>query len=222
MINQAYESLLEEVCNDEIFMEQIKMKDKFFQLLRNKQSVSMITLGPRETSSFKSTEYLIDYLKRNGVKTNIVIDAYDDFDSAYISYKENNSEFLVVPNAYEKITNMYWDPELEVAFSYFYSTPIYGLAIQKGTDLNFTSNIIVATCNPVFSLINVLGSKLLKGKKVSVLTTKSTTEAAQMVHLNKADIAITNQTSLIKYGLEFLTTGFGVKMLWTVFQKKKK
>jgi prephenate dehydratase len=83
------------------------------------------------------------------------------------------------------------------------------------------TRIRVSSCPAVFSLVGRLGPELLAGKDIEILTTDSTALAAKMVHAGLAEVAVTNEMSVSKYGLTFLSEVPGVEMLWSVFRRRE-
>lgn len=206
---------------DDVLQTHLRMRERFLHSLEGKASLTLLTLGPEETSSYKASMYLIDYLRTNGVTNEMRIHAPNNFDEVLRSFKAGVGNFMVMPNAYENITEVYWDPTMETVFSYYHNTPAYGLAVENRAVLD-ARRIRVSSCPAVYSLIDELGSDLLAGKEVQIVTTASTVSAAETASLGLAEIAVTNATSAAKYGLSFLAEVPGVDMLWSVFARREK
>lgn len=192
---------------------------RFLASLADLKAFTLVTLGPEETSSFRAARNFCEVVSILYPQNKSSVAHFENFDKVYAAFKKGFGDFLLVPNAYEGITKMYWDPALSIAYSFLFPTPLYGLACVPGP-LPDSEVLRVATCPAVEALLPDLMTRELSGKKLEFRIAASTTMSAQWVREGKADLAITNETSAGRFYLRFLATLEGVPMLWTLFEKK--
>jgi len=96
------------------------------QIINNR--ISFITLGPAGTSSHATLLALSEEIKRLRPDTDVEISLKNTFDEVYrIMLIENSESFALVPAAYERVTEFFWNSELENIYNFSYNTPRYGL-----------------------------------------------------------------------------------------------
>ncbi|RCX16333.1 hypothetical protein DFR58_11178 [Anaerobacterium chartisolvens] len=198
--------------------------DYLNQYLYQRKSVCIGTLGPVGTTSYNAAMYFYKYLKE--IKNDLYIDIqlWDNFDLVFRYLLDKKVDLIVVPNAYEKITEMYWEPELKNLFSFLLETPAYGLATKRDEkDRVIKEKVRIASCRPVICLIDKLIRGVIDSKEgYELVLANSTTKAAEMVINGIAEYAVTNETSIENKELEFVSGTFSAEVLWSIFCKKNR
>ena len=123
-----------------------------------------------------------------------------------------------------KITDFFWNINLENCLNFIFPTPKYGLVCKEDFVLNQKLPLTVATCHAVENIIEELSDGYIKEKDVKRLFTSSTTTALQEVLAGNADLAVTNETSFEAYkdkGIKFIFRKFNTKILWCLFKRKE-
>jgi bacilysin biosynthesis protein BacA len=198
--------------------------DRLKSYLCDKKTLTIGTLGPVGTTSYFATTYFIEYIKEICSDIKIDIKLWDNFDLVYEAVLAEEVNLIVIPNAYEKITEMYWEPALKNSFSFLLETPAYGLVTKRDEKNRIIKDKIrIASCRPVVCLIDKLISGVLDSKEgYELILANSTTKAAEMVINGMAEYAVTNETSIENKELEFISETFSAEVLWSVFCKKKR
>lgn len=203
----------------EPFIEQCDVINKY---LLEKNKVVIGTLGPDSTSSVQAAKYLCENIGD--------IDKYDfklfaDFKSLLEAIRKGDEiDFALVPSAYERITDFFWDAGLENCLNFIFPTPQYGLVCKNGYRLNLDKNVTVATCHAVENIIEELSEGVIKENNVVKIITPSTTTALQEVLKGNADMAVTNETSFNVYkkeGIKFMFHKYNAKIVWCLFRRNK-
>lgn len=186
-------------------------------------NIRLGTLGAEGTTSSLAARYLERILKEeNGTSTDIVY--YNNFEEVHLRLSWEEIDYALVPHAYERITDYYWDNTLEPILYFVYNTPRYGI-YTRPDNLNNAENLAgknkkIAACPAVYKLISILipqeEQENLKLEKVN-----STESAAWHVCNNICELAVTNESSAEKYGLVNISEIYNVEMSWAVFSKKK-
>jgi prephenate dehydratase len=200
---------------DKIQDQLISQKDKLFEFIKKHNYIKISTLGPSGTSSWVSTKYFIDCLLEffNNETYRFSLELYDDFDDVINHLINRKADMIVVPNAYEKIKDLYWDLRLNYIFTYIYDTPQYGLAAKYPYDFDQDRIYRIASCPAVFTLIE----QLIPGIQHTIIEVSSTSMAAKYVCDDMADLAVTNETSAKIHELNFVTQTFKAGIPWSVF-----
>lgn len=185
--------------------------------------LSIGTLGPETTSSYQALAYYISNLsKRTYMDYKTIL--YDTFDECLEAIVADRIDLALVPSAYGQITKFFWNPNLKNIYTFSFPTPEYGIVSRAGYDLKQNKRIRVASCEPVKFLLNILLNEEMALHEPSILITPSTTKALEAMLEGRADIAITNRTSFLKYAdtyeIEFITDCFNTQMIWCVFAQK--
>lgn len=190
--------------------------DKFENIVSKISKVKVGTLGPEGTSS----HFALDYLLGNEVfkNKNVEIKLWDDFEIVNTNLLNGEIDLMLVPNAYENITKMYWNIDLKNVLSFVLQTPGYGLAISNDVD-SCKSNIKIGVCNPVKCLVDGY-CKQLGIEEYDVISAKSTMDAARMCSESLVDYAVTNATSVSRMNLKFITDCFSAEVVWTLFMRR--
>lgn len=195
----------------------------FVSSIREEEKISFITLGPEGTSSYNTIVALKQQIKKLNPEISVDIVLKNNFDLVFQSLYEGKAMYAMVPAAYEKITEFFWEPSYENVFNFSYNTPLYGLVCRVNEDLEEKEELVVASCPAVEKLFNGLKESLAISEiPVRNLRTHSTTEAAKAVVDGKADLAITNESSAEKFGhaIKFISSKLNSQMLWCIFKKK--
>lgn len=196
----------------------------FVAELQAKDEVSFATLGPIGTSSYNTLLALFDEVKMINKNILLNIDLKDNFDLVYDELNQNKSMYAMVPAAYERVTDFFWSPQFENVYNFTYSTPLYGLVTTCENDYKEKDSLVVASCPAVEKLFYTLKEGLaIEDIPITYLRTHSTTEAALAVVEKKADLAITNESSVQEYekDLVFISEKLSSQMLWCIFKKRK-
>ncbi|SDX97905.1 bacilysin biosynthesis protein BacA [Evansella caseinilytica] len=181
--------------------------------IRNR-TITIATLGPHGTSSEHATKYYADSQLAN-VKTEILL--LDSFDSCLTSLISRQTDYCVVPHAYENIQIFYMTPDVYPVDIFRCDTPLYGLAALpdvfiKEEDLQ--NYEIVTHKAPIDLLKNYLKGNL------TVKIVNSTSLAAILVKEGKYKLALTNKKAVEKYELQFIKTFQPIPMSWSIFTLK--
>jgi bacilysin biosynthesis protein BacA len=174
------------------------------------------TMGPSGTSSSLACEYFIR-------KVPAVLDSalYDNFDLLFQALLDGDCGLALVPNAYERITEYYWDKRLQLVCFFLRDTPSYGLACRPGEAILESGPLRVACCLPVRQLFDELAPADWRSREIEWTMRPSTTSAARAVQDGEADVAVSNQPSVDAANLVFVIEKPGVPMLWSVFCKRR-
>ena len=97
------------------------------------KTLSVGTLGPKETSSEQTLNYLISQWKLQQISVNSHL--FDSFTDLKESLLENQIDLALVPHAYERINDFYMEPSFKLGFIFTYPTPVYGLAKRKNEEI---------------------------------------------------------------------------------------
>lgn len=198
-----------------------KQYDKFIDYLSKNSIISIGTLGPTGTTSHYALKYFIDSVKEfENMSVKIVL--HNNFRLVHEDLLKGEIDLALIPNAYENITEMYWDIRLKNVLSFLLETPPYGLATNRCHN-NSDLKVKISTCSPVKHLVyQFANEKKNRFSKFEIVPAESTAHAAKLVNEGIADYAITNATSLIKEHLEFVSSPFSAEVIWTVFMNREK
>lgn len=199
-----------------------KQKEKLFTLLEVATTPTTIaTLGPIGTTSYNAALYFRDYVQVTSKDVHVNIDLYENFDLVFKALLDEKTQLILMPNAYNKMTEFYWNKNLEVICSFLLNTPSYGIASHndfKGKK----DKITLATCKAVEHIIPELwNSTLFKDKEYEIVEAYSTKSAMQLLVDQKVDLALTNSSSLKKSNLKFISETKSAEVLWSVFTLSK-
>lgn len=202
----------------EPFIEQYDVIRKF---LNGKKKIVIGTMGSESTSSVQAAKFFCENIKE--------LDAYEfrlfpDFKALLnAAHTETEMDFALVPSAYERVTDFFWDMKLENCMNFIFPTPQYGLVCKNDYHIDNNENITIATCHAVENIIEELSDGRIKDEQVEKIFTPSTTTALQEVIKGNADIAVTNETSFDLYkdrDIRFIYRKYNAKIVWCLFRKK--
>jgi hypothetical protein len=203
---------------DDVVRQHFDYRDQLLRFIKRAGRIDMLTLGPAETSSCHAARYFSAHAGELCPGIPYQLEWRTSFDDVYAAFKTGTGGLLLVPNAYEGITDMYWDPEIRFLYCFYCDTPPYGLAVRSRQALD-KPVVTLATCPAVRTLGKALGQQLLAGRSVEIVTVASTTAAARAVADGAADLAMTNVPGGTRHQLEFVTPVGAVMMLWSLFRR---
>lgn len=207
----------------DIFCEDCRnRKNKLFSRIEGLEGRFTIgTLGPKGTTSYQTCKFLIENLEGIFGKINVEIKLYKTFDLVFNSLLTKQSDFILLPNAYPKITEFYWDSNLELLYTFLASTPEYGIVKQVQSELLNKKYLTIATCKAVeHLLVDLLETTKYKEIHHEVIEAYSTTASLKLLLDDKVDLAITNTTSLNEIGndnAKLISKTLSAEVLWSIF-----
>lgn len=188
-------------------------------LIENEE-VRLVTLGPSGTTSSVIANKLKDVFEAEKNRK-VVIDLFDTFELALSEISNNKADMILVPNAYHRITTFYWNTKLELVYSFVAGTPNYGLAAIDKERPEEGRVYTVATCKAVAHLIGELwDTSCYKRSDYKLVEAESTKKSLELLEQHKVDLAITNDTSLVKSDAFFVSKTMSTEVLWSVFMHR--
>jgi bacilysin biosynthesis protein BacA len=184
--------------------------------LRDLRTLRLATLGPEGTSSDQAAKYFLDHSEISE-KALVLCAQYEEAAEYVITGK---ADLLLVANAYKAIDNFYMAPALYFMCAYFFQTPVYGIAARKGWVPEPNKRYSIATHHAPISLV----PWFLKDLPIEydLIELDSTVGAARAAQASVTDLCVTNAVAVEKTpGLEFVTRTRPIRMLWSVFQRKR-
>ena len=182
----------------------------------------IVTMGPQGTTSSEAAKYFRNYAINELGAVNMNISLYDTFEIALQELKRGKADFIILPNAYGKMTNFYWDNSLELIFTFIITTPDYGIAAFDVNEVNKKDRISISTCKAVEHLIDKMLEDInMKDKNYEIVEAYSTTKALRLLEEGKVDLALTNNSSLEGSKASFVTPTMHTEVLWSVFMVKR-
>jgi prephenate dehydratase len=183
----------------------------------NNKTLKVGTLGPKDTSSDHTLNYLITQWQSQDISvTSYLFNTFTELKEALL---KEEVDLALVPHAYEKINDFYMQPNFGLGFIFTHPTPIYGLAKRKNEKLVFDNCTIVTHPAPL-PLLPYLLPDYQNRNNLKVELVNSTSIAAHQVKQGLADLAITNETTLEDNNLEFIAQYGKINMSWSIFYKK--
>lgn len=195
------------------------MSKELEKLIGLSEEIKIGSLGPEGTTTYEATKYFINYIMSKGIDTKIQVCFWNNFSDIHKALVDGEVDLIVIPNPFENITQIYWDKKVDLAFGYVLESPKYGLAVKDENVLQ-KKHLKIATGPAVNHLIFELGSDILKEHTYELYRVNSTTEAAMAVFNGEADIAMTNQTSVERVNVHFITDLLQAQIIWSVFKRK--
>ena len=221
--NSQPDSQNQEQFNDNLILSSFDgLRIRYSHWVENLKSVAEVTigtLGPKGTTSEMTSFSLIVALRQSGVN-NVNTKLYENFAMVTKALFNREVDVILIPNAYDRISDIYWDPRIKIDVYFQHVTPKYGL-YARHSDITTKRDTILSVMPACTSIIDHLQQTNSESKSQFVQITSSTEEAARLVAEGKADIAITNELCAKKYGLVSLASEYHVEMLWTVFSLKR-
>lgn len=193
---------------------------KYIECLKGDE-IRVATLGPKGTSSYYAYTYFVQYIKSIGIHKKCSVVLLENFDLVVETLEDNTADIIIIPNAYDRITEMYWNPRLYNLFSFLLKTPDYGIASVDGDYTHKDKRIKIASCKPVYCLIDELIHQVdPQIKDYEVIEKYSTIESAVALKNHEVDLALTNSTSVKETGTKFISSVWHADVLWSVFSNR--
>lgn len=174
------------------------------------------TLGPAGTSSHDAALYLRSQLQADGVAAYIQVRLYDRFDDLLLEAVARGVDYALVPSAYREATAFHWHPDLRLAFHFVHRTPCYGLARRRAVPDD--DELTIASMHEVRSVLPSVAPRALLLRPMRWANAVSTHHAAELAAEGRAHLALTNDTSRQKFGLEWVGVRSGAEVVWLVFE----
>lgn len=207
--------------NNEICKKCMEKKDRMVSYICGRKC-RIVTMGPQGTTSSEAARYFQNYAINELGADSMKISLYDTFEIALKELKGGGADFIVLPNAYGKMTNFYWDNILELMFTFIIQTPEYGIAALDMNAVREKQKISIATCKAVEHLVSNMWTELnMQDKEYTIVEAYSTTKSLMLLEEEKVDLALTNNSSLENSNAFFVTKTMHTEVLWSVFMVKK-
>jgi len=182
------------------------------------KTLTVGTLGPKETSSEQTLNYLITQWQAQEIS--VTGHLFGTFTDVKTSLLKNEIDLALVPHAYERINDFYMEPSFKLGFIFTYPTPVYGLAKRKNEEI-ILENCTLVTHPAPLPLLPYLLPGDLNQNKIKIKFVNSTSVAAIHLKQGLADLAITNENALREHDLEFISQYGKIDMSWSLFHKKE-
>ena len=200
----------------------IAQKEKLYDYVEHKKNVTLVTLGPDGTTSSEAAKVFKRYIEGRDSLADLTILLHDSFELALEEIHKKSADFILLPNAYGKMTHFYWDTTIELGFVFTNRTPVYGIAAMDANDLSAKSTVLIATCKAVEHLLQeLMETTVFKDKKYSIVEANSTTKSLMLLEEGKVDLALTNDTSLKSGKVSIISKTKQTDVLWSIFMLKK-
>jgi len=185
------------------------------ECLNELRTVCLVTLGPEGTSSEVAAQYFLDQVE-TADKTLVLCSNYEQAADKVVA---GVADLLLVANAYKGINDFYMSPALYFICAYFYQTPMYGVAARKDWAAEPNRRYTIATHHAPISLV----PWFLQGMALDydLVHADSTAAAARAVRTGETDLCVANAVAVAQQDLEFVTRTRPIRMLWSVFQRKR-
>ncbi|WP_297430071.1 hypothetical protein [Clostridium sp.] len=197
--------------------------DCFFKEISNNDSIKIGTLGPNGTSSEQALKYLISNIANYNNKVQFENHLMNSFGNVYESLNEGLIRYALIPTAYERITDFFWNNNFTNNLNFIFPTPEYGLVCKNNYRSIRNRKTKVACCPAVENIIEYLSNGELHDGQIERVKTNSTTEAVISLINNDVDLAITNKTSFELYSdkdIKFISKTYTANIVWTLFKRK--
>src|SRR5664279_4887776 len=174
--------------------------------------VRLDTLGPAGTSSEQAAHHLLADLAEFRAPGEVGL--HESFEAAAEAVISGAASALVVANAYSGANAVYVDDRLRLAGAFVNFTPPYGIAAHQDHPWPLSAVRVATHPAPLPLLAGLLPPGLRLGEVIPALSPR---QAARRVSEGKADLALTNATSVRQEGLRFVSRTRPIVMLWSVF-----
>ncbi|MGB8455819.1 MAG: hypothetical protein WCD89_26325 [Anaerocolumna sp.] len=199
--------------------------DHFFNELLSNDNIKIGTLGPNGTSSEQALKYLISIITNYNHKIELEKHLMNNFKNVYESLNNGLINYALIPTAYERITDFFWNNNFINNLNFIFPTPEYGIVCKNNYKPIKNRKTKVACCPAVENIIEYLSNGELQDGQIERFKTNSTTEAVICLINDDADLAITNKTSFELYSdkdIKFISRTYNATMLWALFKRKEK
>ncbi len=197
--------------------------DYFFKEVSDNANIKIGTLGPNGTSSEQALKYLISNIPNYSHKIEFEKHLMNNFRNVYESLNEGLINYALIPTAYERITDFFWNNNFINNLNFIFPTPEYGIACKNNYRPIRNRKIRIACCPAVENIIAYLSNGELQDDQIERIKTNSTTEAVICLINDDADLAITNKTSLDIYSdrdIKFISKTYNANIVWALFKRK--
>lgn len=197
--------------------------DFFFQELSENDVIRIGTLGPKGTSSEQALKYLLTVVKKYNHQIKFDKMLINNFTDVYKKLEKGLIDYALVPTAYERITDFFWNNHFINNLNFIFPTPEYGMVCKNNYKPVNNRKVKIACCPAVENIIGYLSDGKLGEEQIERVRTNSTTEAVLCLINNDADLAVTNKTSFELYSdkdIKFISKTYHSNMVWALFKKK--
>ncbi len=198
--------------------------DYFFKEISSNDTVRIGTLGPNGTSSEQALKYLIANIENCNHKIEFKKYLMNNFTSVYESLDNGLINYALIPTAYERITDFFWNNNFINNLNFIFPTPEYGMVCKNSYKPISNRKIKVACCPAVENIIGYLSEGELQEEQIERVKTNSTTEAVICLINNDVDLAVTNKTSFELYAdreIKFISKTYNTTIVWALFKRKE-
>lgn len=200
-----------------------KQYDYFFKEISSNNNVKIGTLGPNGTSSEQALRYLISNIENYDKKIEVEKHLANSFIKLYESLNKGLIKYALIPTAYERITDFFWNNNFINNLNFIFPTPEYGLVCKNSYKPIKDRKTRIACCPAVENIIDYLSDGELKNDQIERVKTNSTAEAVICLMSNEVDLAITNRTSFKIYSdkdIKFIFKTYNANIVWSLFKRK--
>lgn len=194
----------------------------FINKVKDTENITIGTLGPKGTSSEQALKYLIAFIEDYNPKLNTTICLMNNFIEVYNALDKRLIDYALIPTAYEKITDFFWNYNFSNNLNFIFPTPEYGLVCKNNYIPIKNRKIKIACCPAVENTIEYLSNGELKEASIEKIRTNSTTESVVRLVHGEVDLAITNYTSFDIYkdkNIKFISKTYHANIVWSLFEK---
>ncbi len=198
--------------------------DYFFRELSSNGIIRIGTLGPKGTSSEQALKYLIANITNCKHKIEYEIYLMNNFTNVYESLDNGRISYALIPTAYERITDFFWNNNFINNLNFIFPTPEYGMVCKNSYKPISNRKIKIACCPAVENIIEYLSDGELQEGQIERVKTNSTTEALVCLINNDVDLAVTNRTSFELYAdkeIKFISKTYKAIIVWALFKRKE-
>lgn len=212
------DSVLAEAWHDEHCLQCNERKLKMFEIVRGRSHVVLGTLGPDGTTSSETARHFREYFLRWCPGADLGFEFFDTFELALAALCSGDLDYLLMPNAYGKMTRFYWHPRIELVYSFMNETPRYGIAVLGAPDSGERRSYTMATCKPVAHLAQELwDTTVYRESPFQLVEEPSTKKSLMLMEQGVADFALTNDSSLRDSDAVFISQTRRADVLWSIF-----
>ncbi|WP_124065714.1 hypothetical protein [Clostridium sp. E02] len=195
----------------------------FFKEIVTNDKIRIGTLGPCGTSSEQALKYLSCFIKKCDKTITIETSLKNNFLDVYDALNRGLINYALIPTAYERVTDFYWNNRFVNNLNFIFPTPEYGLVCKSNYVPIKNRKTRIACCPAVENIIEYLSNGELKNEMVEKVKTNSTTEAVICLINDEVDLAITNRTSFNHYSnknIKFISKTYNAIIVWSLFKQK--
>lgn len=198
--------------------------DYFLKEISSNDNIKIGTLGPNGTSSEQALKYLISNISNYNYKIEFEKHLMNTFKNVYESLNDGLINYALIPTAYERITDFFWNNNFINNLNFIFPTPEYGIVCKNNYRPIKNRKTRIACCPAVENIIAYLSNGELQDDQIERVKTNSTTEAVICLINDGADLAITNKTSFELYSdkdIKFISKTYNANIVWALFKRKE-